>query len=266
MAVCTWLLVIAGGLVTSNEAAQSVPDWPLSWGRLVPPLVGGIRFEFAHRVLAATVALLSLVLAIRLRTPLAWIGVGAIFAQALIGGAVVRLLAPRWMPLLHACLAQLCFGIMVALVFLPASPFAPRFPAVVAAAVLFAQTILGAAVRHNLAGLVPHIVGAAATTLAVMWAGLQVLMHHMENPPFRRSAMWLLSLTFSQVFLGMGAYMSRVATAADPQPMPLMIWFTVAHVAAGSLAFGAAIAMSIIVNRDAPPAGRALAHGGMAVA
>jgi hypothetical protein len=62
-------------------------------------------------------------------------------------------------------------------------------------------------------------------------------------------------LTFSQVFLGMGAYISRIMAADDPQPMPMMISFTVAHVAVGSLAFGAAIAMAVIVG-----------HGGVAVA
>ena len=56
VAVCTFLLVVAGSLVTSNDAALSVPDWPLSWGKLVPPLEGGIRYEFAHRALAALVA------------------------------------------------------------------------------------------------------------------------------------------------------------------------------------------------------------------
>src|ERR1039457_2206382 len=63
VAVCILLLVIAGGLVTSNDAALSIPDWPLSFGKLVPPLEGGIRFEFAHRMLAAVVALLTLILA-----------------------------------------------------------------------------------------------------------------------------------------------------------------------------------------------------------
>ena len=38
--VCTFLLLIAGALVTSNEAALSVPDWPLSYGTLTPPMVG----------------------------------------------------------------------------------------------------------------------------------------------------------------------------------------------------------------------------------
>ena len=56
VACCTFGLVIAGGLVTSNDAALSVPDWPLSYGRLVPTLEGGIRYEFAHRFMAALVA------------------------------------------------------------------------------------------------------------------------------------------------------------------------------------------------------------------
>ncbi|SPF42954.1 Cytochrome oxidase assembly [Candidatus Sulfopaludibacter sp. SbA4] len=261
VAVSTLLLVIAGGLVTSNDAAQSVPDWPLSYGKLVPPLEGGIRFEFAHRVLAATVTILTLILALWSRSRLAWVAFAAVVAQALLGGAVVTLVAPKWMPVAHACLAQLVFGLIVAIVVRQYCARRKRVemsldPAGTSAcATLFVQTILGAAVRHNVAGIVPHIVFAAVATLVVMWAGVQVLMHHMENPPFRRSAILLLSLTFSQVFLGMGAYMSRILTADDPQPMPIMISFTVAHVAVGSLAFGAAIAMAIIVG-----------HGGMTVA
>src|SRR4051812_23030502 len=64
---CAFALVIAGALVTSNDAALSVPDWPLSWGRVVPPLEGGIRYEFAHRALAAWVGLLTLGLAMGMR-------------------------------------------------------------------------------------------------------------------------------------------------------------------------------------------------------
>src|SRR5512140_904900 len=67
VACCTFMLVIAGGLVTSNDAALSVPDWPLSWGRPVPPLEGGVRYEFAHRALAAFVGLLTLGLALAMR-------------------------------------------------------------------------------------------------------------------------------------------------------------------------------------------------------
>src|ERR1700722_4221846 len=65
-AATTILLLIAGALVTSNDAADSVPDWPLAYHRIIPPLVGGIRYEYTHRVLAALVSLLTLALAISL--------------------------------------------------------------------------------------------------------------------------------------------------------------------------------------------------------
>ncbi len=58
----TLLLVVAGALVTSNDAGGAIPDWPLAWGRLVPPLEGGIAYVYGHRVLAATVAALAFIL------------------------------------------------------------------------------------------------------------------------------------------------------------------------------------------------------------
>src|SRR5256885_573343 len=48
-----FLLLIAGALVTSTESGLAVPDWPLSYGKLMPPMVGGIRFEHGHRLPAA---------------------------------------------------------------------------------------------------------------------------------------------------------------------------------------------------------------------
>src|SRR6476620_3580361 len=90
VACCTFGLVIAGGLVTSNDAALSVPDWPLSWGKLVPTLEGGIRYEFAHRAAAMLVGLLSVGLAVAMRTRLAWAAVIVMMGQAVLGGVVVK--------------------------------------------------------------------------------------------------------------------------------------------------------------------------------
>ena len=64
VAVCTLFLVVAGGLVTSNDAGLSVPDWPLSYGKLMPKMEGGIFFEHSHRMVATTVGLLTIILAI----------------------------------------------------------------------------------------------------------------------------------------------------------------------------------------------------------
>uniref|UniRef100_Q01YC1 Cytochrome oxidase assembly n=1 Tax=Solibacter usitatus (strain Ellin6076) TaxID=234267 RepID=Q01YC1_SOLUE len=270
LACCTFGLVIAGALVTSNDAALSVPDWPFSWGRLVPTLEGGIRYEFTHRVMALLAAIFTTILAVRLRTRLAWTALGLVLGQAALGGMVVKFVTPAWATIGHACLAQLYFAVVTAIVvdqYVDGSaPGGFRSPApVVAAVALFAQTILGAAVRYNVVIPVAHIAGAAVATILVMWAGLSILMQHMENAALRRPAMALLTITFSQVFLGIGAYMARVAFAGAPQPMPMVVWFTVAHVAVGSLALGAAVALAMIVYRQ-PRNQAVMANGGIAIA
>ena len=82
-ACCTFLLLIAGALVTSNDAGLSVPDWPLSYGSLLPPMVGGIFYEHGHRMIATLVGILSIVLAVWLwrvesRRWVRWLGVAAL--------------------------------------------------------------------------------------------------------------------------------------------------------------------------------------------
>ena len=249
--------------MTGNDAALSVPDWPLSWGRLVPPIEGGIRYEFAHRVLAAAVAALTAILAFRMqaREPnpwlrkLAWMAFAAVLAQAALGGAVVKLVDRKSLAIAHACLAQLCFGLTVAVAvgLDPAAAAAggagdSAIPSIAAAAAIFAQTILGAAVRHHATGLAPHIVGAALAAAMVMWASLGVLIHHMDDASLRRPAMLLLMLTAGQIFLGFAAYAVRSLAADDPQPMPLTVWTTLAHVVVGALTFGAAVALAMRVR------------------
>jgi len=61
--ISTFLLIVAGGLVTSTGSGLAVPDWPLSYGQLMPPMVGGIFYEHGHRMIAAAVGLLTAVLA-----------------------------------------------------------------------------------------------------------------------------------------------------------------------------------------------------------
>jgi cytochrome c oxidase assembly protein subunit 15 len=262
LALCTLLLVVAGGLVTSNDAALSIPDWPLSWGRVIPVLEGGIRYEFAHRTLALLVTVLAAIAAWRMRTRLAYMTFAAILSQAALGVFLVKFLDPKGAAVLHAALAQLCFGLTVMLCIPPRPDAEPRLNlAGWAAIVIFLQTVLGAAARHGLMSPASHAGAAVFVTALVMWAALRILISHMDNPTLRRPAMALLSITFSQVFLGIGAWMARAAYIDSPQPMPLMVLFTVAHVAVGSLAFGAAIVLAMV-----SPSPRALPQEGMAAA
>jgi cytochrome c oxidase assembly protein subunit 15 len=300
VACCTFALVIAGAEVASNDAALSVPDWPLSWGHLVPTLEGGIRYEFAHRVAAMLVGLLTVGLALwmqksqwdkppacpserssdasqseslpngrgsdgtqseprpsgsdsSLPARLAWAAVAVVLAQAALGGIAVRFIIPAWATIAHASLGQLFFAIMVAICVRLYTPVDGRWavPTLLAAVALFAQTILGAGVRYGVVAAVVHIVGAIGATILVMWAALSILMQQMDNPKLRRAAMLLLSIAFSQVFLGIAAMTARIVYAGAPQPMPMMVLFTVAHVAVGSLALGAAVALAMLARPDA---------------
>ena len=69
VAACTVLLILAGSLVTSNDAGLSVPDWPTSYGWSMftfPPSmwVANILYEHGHRLIASSVGFLTIILAV----------------------------------------------------------------------------------------------------------------------------------------------------------------------------------------------------------
>src|SRR5207249_7677418 len=123
VAICTLFLVVAGGLVTSNDAGLSVPDWPLSYGKLMPKMEGGVFFEHGHRMVATTVGLLTIILAIwlwrseqrRWMRRLGFIALAAVIAQGLLGGMTVIFMLPKPVSISHACLAQLFFSTTVSM-------------------------------------------------------------------------------------------------------------------------------------------------------
>jgi cytochrome c oxidase assembly protein subunit 15 len=124
-ACSTFLLLIAGALVTSNDAGLSVPTWPLAWGSVTPPMVGGIVYEWSHRVIAASVGFLTIILAAWLwvaekRAWMRWLGLaalGGVIAQGILGGLTVRMYQPPAVSAAHATLAQLFFSTVVAIAF-----------------------------------------------------------------------------------------------------------------------------------------------------
>src|SRR5437764_918053 len=49
LAACALLLLVAGALVTSNDAGLAVPDWPTTFGSFhMPRMVGGVKWEHGH--------------------------------------------------------------------------------------------------------------------------------------------------------------------------------------------------------------------------
>jgi cytochrome c oxidase assembly protein subunit 15 len=177
-AFATLCLICLGGLVTSHNAGMAVPDWPNTYGynMFLFPIskwVGGIFYEHTHRLLAATVGFLTLILAGWLwkkeeRRWVRWLGVASVVSvilQGVLGGLRVVLFKQE-IGIVHAALAQI-FSILVTLIALFLSSFWFRLGEVKKAALhpffrkavffttllIFLQLLLGAAMRHQHAGL-----------------------------------------------------------------------------------------------------------------
>ena len=125
VAASTLFLIFAGAMVTSTGSGLAVPDWPLSYGMVMPPMIGGIFYEHGHRMIAATVGLLTVIQAIwlQLREPkrfariLGWCSVGAVIAQGVLGGVTVLLLLPHSVSIAHAGLAEIFFCLNASIAF-----------------------------------------------------------------------------------------------------------------------------------------------------
>ncbi len=166
----TYLLLIAGGLVTSLDAGLSVPDWPTSYGNWVfVQWIGNVRYEHGHRMIASFVGLLTIVYAVWLwrseqRRWLRWWGVGMLFAvcvQGLLGGLTVLHFLPPQISATHGTLAQTFFCMSVAAAYFVSDEWREtrqreaskktrglRRACWFAVGAVYVQLILGAVVRH----------------------------------------------------------------------------------------------------------------------
>lgn len=172
VSLSTLFLVFAGAMVTSTGSGLAVPDWPLSYGMLMPPMVGGIFYEHGHRMVAATVGLLTLVQAfwLHFREPkrfvrrLGWLSLLAVVIQGLLGGLTVIFLLPKAISISHAALAEIFFCLNLSIAFFTSKAYGRMqaekvrgqdfYPAArLLFVVIFTQILLGAWMRHLGAGL-----------------------------------------------------------------------------------------------------------------
>ena len=279
-ACSTFLLLIAGALVTSNDAGLSVPTWPLAWGSVTPPMVGGIVYEWSHRVIAASVGFLTINLAAWLwmaekRPWMRWLGLaalGGVIAQGILGGLTVRMFQPPAVSAAHATLAQLFFSTVVAIAFFTSGwwqseilemedPGTPRLRSLTiwTVAAVFLQLILGAAFRHKGFGIIPHLIGAVIVTMLVFMTAGALKRRFSNAQPLRKCARFLHILIGVQLLLGAGAWWSRVYAARFPQPITIMVTLTVVHTVTGALLLATTLMTALVSYRMLRP-GSALAN------
>jgi len=275
----TFLLIIAGALVTSNDAGLSVPDWPTTFGSLtkMPHMVGGVKFEHGHRMIAEFVGVLTIILTIwtwrverrRWLRILAVAGLGTVIAQGILGGITVLHLLPPAISTAHAASAQtfFCIAVLIALFTgrrwieeQPRIEFDTRSPSLITLTwlsifVLYVQLILGAMFRHHGMGWVPHVLHAAVVAFVLSWTAVRALSQYSHVDEVRTPAITMLSLMIVQLCLGFTAFLTRVAWGHDAvQPELPMVISTVAHVAVGALLLATAVVLAVQVWRHVPVA------------
>jgi heme a synthase len=269
--VCwTVLLFVAGALVTSEDAALSVPTWP---GPVMPPMVGGVFFEHSHRMIAGVLGVLVLVLAIVVwrkdeRSWLRWFGfiaLGGVIVQALLGGQVVIRLLHYWLPVIHACFAQIVFAAVLSIAVFTSKWWVTERPrledsgtpsihslTLLNAALIYLQVILGAGFRHQDISIWPHAFGALIVLGVVTWTAVALRKRFAASRELSGARVLLHAIVGMQFLLGIAAYWSRLSTSDAPQPMPLMVALTVIHTVLGAILFAFSVLLVLLCYRLVP--------------
>ena len=274
LAGATFLLLMAGALVTSHDAGLATSDWPRSNGQWFPRMVGNLFWEHGHRMVATTVGLLTIGLNVYLfKERRAWVrrlgllALLGVIAQGLLGGLTVKLMLPLWVSSAHATLAQLFFCTVISLAVFTSSGWwnvkheareekgiVPlRHLCVAAAVTIFLQLILGATLRHSAPWdrqlptelVLAHVGGALAVVLVLGAVTFSTLRRYPSEKYLTRPATLALALLVVQLLLGVSAYITRLMSPNDPQPLNPMIGITVAHVVCGTLVFATTIVLTL---------------------
>ncbi len=262
------LLMVAGGMVTSTASGLAVPDWPLSYGRWLPAMTGGVFYEHGHRMFAAGVGALILIMAVWTQFAdsrpgvrrLGWWTLALVCGQGVLGGVTVFMGLPALVSAAHATLGQTIFCLLVVMAEFVSSPGpvarapgarALRALAVAAVAALWIQLLAGAIMRHGGAGLSWHLSWAfvAATTAGAFAAA--VYLRGDWPAPLAQGARALLALLGAQILLGVATADFRTLPA--PRANPVMIAVATAHLAVGAALLASAVLLCVRVWRADEP-------------
>lgn len=178
VSLCTFLLLIIGGVVNPTGSSLACPDWPTCFGSFFPEMKNGVEIEHTHRVAASLVGLLTFTLAFltfRSTTTSQHLKRVTLFAsiivilQGVLGGITVLYRLPLFVSTGHLSLAMIFFSTTIYIAFRAfqerngmqefqenrsvvkaANPV--RIWALVAVIGVYLQIVLGAFVRHTQSG------------------------------------------------------------------------------------------------------------------
>jgi heme A synthase len=204
-----------------------------------------------------------------------WLGVLAVagvLAQAVLGGEVVRQLLHYWLPVVHAIFAQIVFAAVLSIaVFTSRWWLAERpqlqdtgspsihFVVILNAIVLYFQALLGAGFRHNEIPIWPHLAGSLLALGTVVWTAVVLRKRFGRSRELSMARILLHAIFGMQFLLGLGAYWSRWITSVAPQPMAVMVTFTVVHTVFGAILLAFSVVLTLMCYRLVPRSGKVAA-------
>lgn len=284
VAVSTFLLLLAGGMVTSTGSGLAVPDWPLSFGKVMPAMEGGVLYEHGHRMVATFVGALIVVLALwlwrvenrRWVRRLGWLVLAGVVVQGALGGLTVLLGLPDPVSVAHAGLAELVFGLTVTIALTVSrgwtsgtSPSAldldapPLFSiAAATSCAIYLQILIGAVVRHSGAGLAIPTFPLAYGRLVPPLDSFPVAIHFAHRAGALVVAVlvvWVVARTARRhrahgllfrpaVLLG-SLLLTQIALGGWVILSYKAAWVTTAHLGTGALLFGVSLVIALRARR-----------------
>jgi heme A synthase len=218
-------------------------------GATVPSPASMPALEHAERIGGYALAVLTLGLALWVRSLTGWLALAAVIGEGFLSG----------FPILHALLAPLLFALMVAIAVVTStswqaapklveSPWGPLRPLGIAIPILVVMQIgLGAAYRHNAMGVWSHIGNAMIVLLVVLVAGIFVVRQYPEHSMLRPAALALLIITGIQVLLGFTVFLVLLMSSENNSGL---IVTGVIHVANGALTLAASVVLAMQMQRN----------------
>ena len=249
----TLALLLLGSVVHAIGASLACPDWPTCFGTMLPEMTGGVFWEHLHRLWAGALLVLFPVAVFLTRRAhpdrvvlfrLGLAGIGLLLVQSVLGGLTVIFQLPDAISTSHLALAFL-FPALVTVILVRTGPETvdyrtgdegrlTRRAGLVVAGLVFAQSVVGALVRHTDAGMacpdVPLCLGrvippleypavqlhflhrvlgivVAVVTLRYTW----LVMARTRAPFARTMATALAAGVVAQVLLGFASVAGRLA-------------------------------------------------------
>ncbi len=231
--------------------------------------VHGVLYEHTHRLIGSIVGVLTILLlvAIWAKDDRRWlillgaIALLAVIVQGVMGGLRVTHLS-RALAIVHACFAQVFFGLTASLVLFTSrgwlqiwqrieDPGASRLRRLsgITLVLIYVQFIFGAILRHTGTRLDAHLLFAALVTIHVFLLSGRVLSDYLGYLRLVRPVLVLSGLLAVQLVLGGAAYVAEFTSVGEVVSSSMSVIITTAHVAIGALMLVMSVVVTVSVYR-----------------